>query len=615
VSVLRKTLDLLTPSERRHTMLLIPLSVMMALAEVAGIASITPFLALLADPEVAHRNPFLSQIYVGLGFESDRAFLTGMGVAVIVILVLTNAMMAGGLWVLTRFGTMRNHTISRRLLVRYLKQPYPFFLRSNSAALANNVLQEVEQVVNAVILPGLQLLAKGTAVLAIILLLVVVDPLLAALMGTLLGGTYLLLSTSTRKYLGRIGRERVVANQARHQAVHESMGAIKELKLLGREPELVRRYDGPSRAFAHYQAGSRLLATLPRYALESIAFGSLVLVVLLLMRDDRSMDQIVPLLGLYAFAGYRLMPALQQVFHSATLVRYGSGALEEVHAAFAPSDQGPVAAESFTRQARSSTTAFVQHVRFEKVGFTYGVGDYVLHDLEFEIPARSSVAFVGGTGAGKTTIIDLLVGLLEPSVGRITIDGVTLDASTRDDWQARLGYVPQAIYLTDDTIARNIALGLPDEAIDMMAVRRAAKLAHIDAFIEEELPNGYATLVGERGVRLSGGQRQRIGIARALYHDPEVLVLDEATSALDGATERVVFDAIRELYGKVTTIIIAHRLSTVQACDHVFVLDRGRLVASGTFDEVLAESPQLRDMARGSAAGGHPLDGASVPKP
>lgn len=508
MSTLTMVFDLLTPQERRQALLLIRLVIAMSLVEVVGIASVTPFLALLADPSAATTNPVLVWVQEAFGFENDRAFLTAVGVAVMVVLLITNSLLAAGLVVLTRFGSLRNHSISRRLLARFLKQPYAFFLDHNSAALANDVVMEVEQVVNAVILPGLNLVAKGAAALAIILLLLFVDPVLTLMMGVLLGGAYVALSMATRKYLERIGRERVAANQARYQATHEALGAIKELKLLGREAELVRRYDAPSFAFAQFQAGSRLIAMLPRYALETIAFGSIVAVVIFLLRGDRSIEQVVPVLGLYAFAGYRLLPALQQVFHSAALFRYGTGALNEVHKYF----EGRIADDEVLDVLDDRQVASDLHIsgriRFEGVTFAYDGASPVLRDVDLEIEPLSSVGIVGATGSGKTTLVDLLLGLLDPSEGRITVDGVDMVGAVRRRWQRHVGYVPQSIFAADDTITRNIALGLPDEAIDMELVRRAARLAQIDTFIEHELPQGFDTIVGENGVRLSEGVNQ-----------------------------------------------------------------------------------------------------------
>lgn len=597
MATIRKVLDLLTPGERQHAYLLVPLVVLMAGAQVAGIGSVAPFLSLMSNPDLARTNGTLGWLYQTLGFHSDRAFLIAAGVAVIVVLLVSNALLAGGYWVLYRFGSMRYHTISRRLLIRYLQQPYGFFLAKNSAALANNILQEVQQIVNGVVIPGLQAIASAVSALAIVVLLVVVNPWLAAMLIALLGGAYGLLYMGTRRYLGRIGRERVRANQARYQAANEAMGGIKELKVRGHEPEMVERFTRPSLRFARYQANSRIISAVPRFALEAIGFGGIVAIVLVLFSFGRGVAQIVPILGLYTFAGYRLLPAVQQVFAGVTQARYSSGALDEVHLMTRTVGATEADPEAFVDRDRLEPLPFRERVRFSDVSFRYpGTGD-VLKGVSLDIPAGSSVAFAGTTGAGKSTLVDLLLGLLEPTDGVIEVDGTALDGDALPRWQMQVGYVPQSIFLTDDTVAHNIALGVPDDRIDMQAVRRAARIAQIDTFIETELARGYDTVVGERGVRLSGGQRQRLGLARALYYNPAVLVLDEATSALDGTTERRVYEAIESLPGGKTVIMIAHRLETIRNCDRIYLLERGEVVASGTFSELASANAGFRRMA------------------
>ncbi len=597
VTALRKVLDLLTPRERRQLWTLAPLVVLMAFAEVVGIAAVAPFLELTVNPGAAQSNVVLAFLYDLFGFDSRRWFLIAIGFAVVFILFAANAFLAFGNWILFRFGAIRNHTIGRRLLIRYLQQPYAFFLTRNTAALANNVLQEVQQIVVGVVMPSLQLVARGVTVLAIVVLLLVTNPLLAGMVTVLLGGAYLIMYRGIRGYVTRIGEDRVRANQERYRSAQEAMSGIKDLRLLGREKEMVERFSVPSGRFANYQANSQILGALPRYVLEAIAFGSVVFIVLLLLATGLDPNEVVPVLGLYAFAGYRLLPALQAVFGALTSIRYSMGALDEVHEMVAKVDATRADVDDFVDREALEPLPYQDRLVAEDVSFHYANGEPVLRDVTLHIPARASVAFVGTTGAGKTTMVDVLLGLLEPSGGTIHVDGVKLDGATIPRWMNNVGYVAQAIYLTDDTVARNIAFGLPDEAIDMEAVKRAARMAQVASFIEEELPDGYDTVVGERGVRLSGGQRQRIGIARALYHDPEVLVFDEATSALDGATERAVYESIRALAGKKTLITIAHRLSTVEDADTIFVLDRGRLVAQGRYDEVYRDSETFRRMA------------------
>ena len=588
-------LGILSPRERQQALLLVPLVVLVALAEVAGIASVLPFLALVADPSSIDRNPVLAWAFARFGDGGPNRFLVLVGIAVTLVLLLTNALQALRTYALTRYGTMRQHAIAVRLLRRYLEQPYAFFLRHNGSTLAANVVTEANQVVNQVLLPGLTIIARGTSAVTILALLILFDPSVAGSVGLVLGGTYMLLLYVMRRYLSRAGRERVRANQARLQAANEAFGAIKDLKLSGREAAMVRRFAQPSRAIALFDTRTTIIKALPRYALDALAFGSIVVIVVLFLLRGESASGLLPVLGVYAFAGYRLLPALQEIFKALASMRYGLGALETIHATLAPGNLPPGAAPEVPDA--SAPLPFQYELRAERLSFRYAEGPPVLHDIDLRIRARSSVAFVGPTGSGKSTLIDLLIGLHAPSAGAITIDGVPLDPPHLRAWQRQIGYVPQAIFLLDDTVRRNIALGVPDAQIDSARVRAAAALAQVDHFIESDLPLAYETVIGERGVRLSGGQRQRIGIARALYHDPAVLVLDEATSALDGETERALFDAIGHLAGIKTIILIAHRLSTVEACDTVYLLEGGRIRDSGPYHELFERSERLRAMA------------------
>lgn len=598
VNVLRKVLGLFTERERRQAFLLIPVVIAMAFAEVVGIASIAPFLSLVADPDAARSDGVLGWFYQTFGFTSDRSFVIAVGAVVLVALIGSNALLALGNYALFKFGAMRNHSISRRLLIRYLQQPYAFFLERNSSGLANNILQEVLSVINSVVMPGLLGVAKAVGAIAILALLVALNPLLALAIGVLLGGAYALVYLFTRRQLAYMGKERVRANQARFKAATEAMGGIKDLKLMGREAESVARYSTPSRHFAIFEAKQQIILRLPRFALEAIALGGLIAIVLVLLVRGSGVAELLPLLGVYAFAGYRLLPALHDVFQGIGRIRYGTGSLNEVASMVHDIEAGISHSDAFVDRRGIEPLPLQHEFRMEGLSFRYSSSERpVLSEIDLAIPALASVAFVGPTGAGKTTIVDIILGLLEPDSGRLLVDGVPVSGENVIRWQKTLGYVPQDIFLTDDTVARNIALGVRDDEIDRDALVKAAQIAQIHAFIESDLDQGYETEVGERGIRLSGGQRQRLGIARALYHDPDVLVLDEATSALDGATERSLFEALQRLSGKKTMITIAHRLTTVRECDTIYVMEAGRIAASGTYDELLDSNPLFRTLA------------------
>lgn len=584
---------LLSRRERRQVLLLVPLLCLTALMEVAGIASVMPFLAIVADPGAIERHEALSRFYELGGFQDTRSFLVALGVVMFAFIVASNALNAFSTWAVLRFSWMRNHTIALRLLRNYLAKPYLFFLERHSADLGKNLVAEVQQVVAGIVVPAMQATAKGIAALAVVGLLFFVDPVLAVLTTIILGGAYGFVFVAIRRRQRRLGQERLRANKNRFETMAEAFGGIKEIKLLGREREVVRRFAAPSYAFARTTARNAVVAQLPRFAFETIAFGGIVLMVLYLLGTGQAFQSIVPILGLYAFAGYRLMPSLQQIFNGLTNIRFNSAALEHLLddlPAPGEEDRPPPATDARLPLERS--------IRLRNVTFRYPTAkESLFRNLDLELPARSSIAFVGETGSGKSTLADLVLGLLRPDSGTIEIDGTPLTDENLWSWQRNLGYVPQSIFLTDDTVTRNIAFGLPEEEIDMKAVERAAKAASIHEFIRDELPHGYETIVGERGIRLSGGQRQRIGIARALYHDPEVIVFDEATSALDSVTEETVLQAVNELADDRTILMIAHRLSTVSGCNLIFVLTHGAVVEMGTYDELLGSSAGFRALA------------------
>lgn len=595
MSTLRQLYRILSPRERRQALLLLPLLILAALVQVAGIASVMPFLAIVADPGAVERHEILARLYAAGGFADVRGFLLALGVLMFVAIVGSNSLNALSTWATLRFSWMRSHTIAVRILRGYLARPYLFFLEQHSADLGKNLLGEVIQVVTGTMVPAMKAVSGGIAATAILALLFYVDPVLALLTGLVMGGAYGAIFVAIRRRQHRLGQVRFAANASRFKTLSETFGGIKEIKLLGREHTMMQRFSRPSSEFASATALNAIVSLLPGFALEAIAFGGIVLMVLYLLQRGEGFEAIVPTIGLYAFAGYRLMPSLQQIFHGLTSIRFNSAAIEHLVRDL------PATTPRFAERLPVAPMRIERSIRFHGVGFQYPTAkEPLFRGLDLTLDAGVSTAFVGATGSGKSTLGDLILGVLRPDEGVIEIDGVPLDDDNLRRWQRNLGYVPQSIFLADDSVARNIAFGLPDDQIDMEAVIRAARAACIDEFIERELPRGYETVVGERGVRISGGQRQRIGIARALYHDPQVIVFDEATSSLDTVTEEQVLEAVADLARTRTTITIAHRLSTVRTCDRIHVLAGGRLLASGTYDELLESTPEFRALALAS---------------
>ncbi len=555
-----------------------------AVLELASVGAVLPFLTVAANPAVIATDPRFAWAFAWSGASSPQAFLVVLGLGAFLVLLASNAWMATTTWAQARFAHGFAHNLGLRLVEHYSAQPYVTLLTRNTADLGKNILTEAWDVMNMVIMPGLQVLTRSFIVLAIGALLVVVDPVLAGLVTLVLGGAYTVIFLIMQRRLKVIGKKRLASNSARFKAVNELFGGIKDLKLLGRQDTFIRTFRQASARNAKLRASAAIMGQMPRYLLETVAFGGILLIAVYMLLRGGDLPAVIPALGLYAFAGYRLMPNLQQVFHGLTQLRFGAAALDNLCAEMA-GVSGVSEQEKEQRSPRRrpspcpSRLPFNHDLVLDRVTFTYpGAVRPSLREVMLAIDANSTVGFIGKTGAGKTTLIDIILGLLQPEAGEIRIDGVRLSEENCRAWQANIGYVPQQIYLADDTVAKNIAFGVPDAEIDMGSVARAAMLANIDAFISEEMPKGYQTLVGERGIRLSGGQRQRIGIARALYHNPPMLVFDEATSALDSETEASVMEAVHTLTGRKTILMIAHRTSTLEDCDLIVELADGGVV-------------------------------------
>jgi ATP-binding cassette, subfamily B, bacterial PglK len=594
IDTYRKLLDLLTPRERRLFFALMAMILVMGVFEMMSVASILPLMMVLRNPSIIDTNPWLSWAYTTFGFESHQSFEILLAAAVFALVVCGTAFKIVTSYSTYRFATMRGYTISSRMLNGYLFQPYTWFLNRHSAALGSAVLGEVQKVVNASLLPSMKLVTYSVVVIALVTLLVLVRPEVALAAAGIIGGVYVVLYLTVRQKLGRMGKERHALNAQRFRIVGEAFGGMKDVKLMGLEPYFTSRFREPAQTVARYDAITMVIREVPRYAIEAIGFGGLIgFILYLLLTGDGSLGGVVPVLSVYAFAAIRLLPALQRIYTSVGQMRFSKPTLDKLHHDFTQAQVNVRA-----RPGRGPALHLTERMTLRDVHFSYPEAERsALQGLDLEVPAKTTVGIVGGTGAGKTTAVDIMLGLLDPQQGALLVDGTLITRENRASWQASIGYVPQHIFLIDDTVSGNIAFGRKAADIDQAAVERAARIAEIHDFVMREMPKGYDTFVGERGVRLSGGQRQRIGIARALYHDPDVLILDEATSALDNLTEKAVMDAVHNLGHAKTIVMIAHRLSTVRDCDIIFMLEEGRVIASGSYDELIETNRQFRALA------------------
>ncbi len=580
----KKLLLLLTPQERKRAGLLLIMILIMSLLDMIGVASIFPFMLVLTNPGFIEKNSILNTMFKAsniIGVENHQQFLFVLGILVFVLLIISLAFKTLITYAQVRFIQMREYSISRRLVEGYLHQPYSWFLNRNSAELGKTIFSEVEQLIENGMKPFIELIAKGAVTIALLTLLIIADPKLTLIVGFSLTGSYLLIFYFVRNYLNRIGKERLKNNELRFMSISEAFGAAKEVKVGGLEQTFINRFSNSAKIFARTQASSLVIAQLPRFILEAIAFGGILLIILYFLSQTGTFNSAIPIISLYVFAGYRLMPALQTIYVSFTQITFIGPSLNKLY-----DDLKNI--KAFKENQDQGVLSFNKTITLKNICYNYpNASRTALKGINLNIPAKSTIGLVGVTGCGKTTTVDIILGLLEAQKGTLEVDGKIVTKKNSRSWQRSIGYVPQHIYLADDSVAANIAFGVELKDINQAAIERASKIANLHNFVIEELPKQYQTTIGERGVRLSGGQRQRIGIARALYHNPKVLILDEATSALDNQTEQIVMDAVNNLSKDITIILIAHRLNTMKNCDKIFLLEDGKLKNQGTFDELI----------------------------
>ena len=594
-------IGLLGKNQKNRLRILLILTFIVAFLDVAGIASIAPYLSIVSDPSVIQDNDILNKIFFYLGYTDPsstaeiKSFLIVLGVFVFLFMAFSMLMKASNIYMLERFAQSCNFNISKKFVKEYLKQEYSWFLDKNSSAIGKNILSEVGAVVSGVLLPGLMFFTHASCVLIIIVGLFFFDPALATNVFVPLLIVYFLLSSLAKRFLKNIGEDRVIANEQRFKIIQSGFSSIKELKVSNLENTLIDDYDSPALRFAKHTASQHIIGKLPRYFIEMLAFGGVLGLVLYLISTNENFEDSLPILVLYAAAGYRLMPSLQQIYTQLTTIRFSIPAIEGLYKEL----NEMVHREDDVLQPLSKDFSFSKSIAIKNVSYKYPSSNKdIISNVSLEIIKGSKVGFVGSTGSGKTTIIDLVLGLLTPSNGHIELDGKELTSIDYASLRSEVGYVPQSIFLRDGTVAENIAFGF-DKNIDYKKISKVAEIAQISEHINK-LPNGYKSEVGERGVKFSGGQKQRIGIARALYREPKILLLDEATSALDVLTEEKVVHKVMNSLNDVTIITIAHRLSTIKDCDKIFLIEDGKLIGSGGYDELINSNNVFRKLSQKS---------------
>jgi ATP-binding cassette, subfamily B, bacterial PglK len=590
---LNKLFALLNPRERRQAWIILALTLITGFAQAVGVFSVFPFLNVALNPALIQQNDALRTIYNLLGFTRGLYFLIFLGVIVFAALLFSNGITTITIYAKTRFSEMRNHSISSRLLEHYMHNDYQFYTSRNSSDLVKNVIVETQQLIGY-LLSFFDILVNASILVAILITILLVDFVTSLVAAVVFGTIYVLLTLYFRKTIRRKGEERNSANQERVRYATEGLNSYKTTKVMGVEGFYLSNYMSHSMIFAKANAFSVAAATVPRYIIEAIAAGGIVLFVLIEISLGRPLEALAPLIGLFGLAGYRMLPALQAVYNSYSRMIYLEPIVERI---YEDVDKARTF-EASVGDLDETRLPLTKAIRFEGASFKYDRGEEsVLNHVSLTIQKNTMVGIVGKTGSGKTTLMDLLLGLLFVQEGAMLVDETLITPQNVKQWQSQIGYVPQEIYLSDDTVRNNIAFGQHDDQIDDERVRKVISMAALDDLIAR-LPKQMNTIVGERGVRLSGGERQRIGIARALYRQPQLLVLDEATSSLDGKTEEEVLAAIREAAKDITIVMVAHRLNTLIDCDVIHVLERGNLIDQGTYSDLLQRNLAFQQMAK-----------------
>jgi len=562
-----KKIDILfLAREKKKLYFLFFLVIVMAIMEVVGIASVAPFVSIVSNPEVIHTNIYLSKIYSILELQDESQFQVYLGFFVLTLLILTNAFSAFVQWRIVRFTNEQVHNLSVRLMTAYMFQSYDFFIQRNTSELSSSILSEVNRAVGGAILPSMQVVARIVVIVFIFVLLIFVDPLVSIATLLVLGLGYWLFYLVFRSTLRELGSGLGAINSDRYKAVNEALKLIKEIRIKGKEGVFIDRFSLPSSRSVRYLSASSLISLIPRYFVESIAFGGVILTIVYAVANN-SIDKTLPILSLYILAGYRLLPAIQQLYSNFTRLRFNIPSLNSLALNLKNIEL------SSNKAADSIRMRFSESIEILGVDYKYEQNDaLVLKNVNFRIERNTTVGLIGGTGSGKTTLINILLGLIKPSGGEVKIDGIGLSERHIPSWQRMIGYISQDFHMLDDTILNNITLS--DKEPDINRVREVVRMANIDSYINS-LEQGLNTNIGENGVRLSGGQKQRLGIARALYENPELLIFDEATSALDSHTEELIMEAIYSLSGQKTIVIISHNTKILSRCDSVYALNDG----------------------------------------
>lgn len=571
------------------------LQIVGAASEVISIGAILPFLSALANADELLVSPMLQPWLAMLGVDTASHLITLMAIIFAVSIALVNSLRVLILWVQSRLSAAIGSDFSTEIFRRMLLQSYEFHTQSNSGRIISIITNDLGSLMG-VFRKFLMMIMQGLIVLAILAGLLAYNMQVACTMAVVLFGAYVIFVNISRNLLLKNGKISSDNHISAIKILQEGLGGIRDTILDGSQDTFTSIYGRVDRSMRRARANSTVLISIPRFLLEVVGISILCGFAVILVWSDKNIQEILPLIGIFSMAAIRLLPAMQRVYNSYAGMQGAHISMKRALEAL----ERPI---NLTCMDNNQSTLYLhKNIILEDVWFSYSgstsdeeLKEWVLRGINMTIAANTTVALVGDTGSGKSTIADIILGLLSPQRGNIRVDGKVITDDCLYNWRQSIAHVPQTIFLSDNSIKENIAFGIREKDIDLLRVKKMAKLACIDEFIESS-PLGYDEIVGERGIRLSGGQRQRIGIARALYKNASTIIFDEATSSLDNTTEAEVMDAINNLSGKITMILIAHRLTTIRSADMVYEIRKGDLVGAGSYDELIKSSDSFRDM-------------------
>jgi ATP-binding cassette, subfamily B, bacterial PglK len=614
IGAIRQSLALLEPAMRREFKWLIVVACIASGLEATGVIVAFELIRLVLEPDLTASLPIMGMLIDLFDLKVTSSFLVFAAVVMAVFFLLKNIFLGYAAYVQSYFGNAAGMQLSYGLLRRYLKAPYEATLSQNSSELIVKAGQASYFISSRILASTVCVITEILIIVGVLAVLIYNEPLIALVTSVALGLSMALFYLITRPLYERWGEKQLRYDKRVTKNMYESLRSIKEIKILQCADLFLNEFLNARRKQVRVNTNSHVVSTLPRLITETMIVSSVALVIVIILLSDRPSNAVLSTLGLFAFAGFRVAPSMNRFTTALGTIRQGIASLENVRDDYKImiDEDSPTKSHTGTQE----TFEFKTQLDVKNLDFRYaGTNTDVLNNISFSIKQGMFIGVTGSSGAGKSTLIDLVLGLLQPNSGEILLDGRAVNTRA-SQWRSMFGYVPQEISLIDDSIRRNIALGIIDEEIDNGKINEAIHLAAIQDIVGA-LPDGHETAVGEWGAKFSGGQRQRIGIARALYRDAKILIMDEVTSALDTKTEKQIVDTLRKLAGEKTVIVIAHRLSTVQNCDLLLYMDNGKLIDTGTFDELRDKNSEFAEMVRyaeitGSTIGAHATDPANV---